>query len=226
MEATRVLSHRQAARFYDKLGAGLETQAFYEAAALGELVDHLDLKACRAVVEFGCGTGRLAAELLQSYLPPEATYLGLDVSGTMVDLTRHRLTRWSQRATVRQSDGSPHIDTADGALDRFICTYVLDLLSESEIGAVLHEAQRVLQSDGLLGVVSLTNGPTLMSRLVSTTWSRIHRISPWLVGGCRPIALSTFLSGLDWTIDYSTIVVRFGKVVVARRTCLVRSSSN
>jgi hypothetical protein len=30
----RLLSHSQAARFYDMLGAGLDTQAFYEATAL------------------------------------------------------------------------------------------------------------------------------------------------------------------------------------------------
>jgi ubiquinone/menaquinone biosynthesis C-methylase UbiE len=229
MEAVRVLSHGQAARLYDTLGAGLDTQAFYEAAALHELVEHLDLGACRAVVEFGCGTGRLAAELLEAYLPDEAAYLGLDVSGTMVELAQRRLARWSGRAEVRKSDGLPHIDAANGAFDRFICTYVLDLLSAADIGGVLDEAHRVLRADGLLGAVSLTNGPTPTSRLVTRTWSRIHRMSPWLVGGCRPIALSTYLSRSGWTFDYSNTVVRFGipsEVVVARHGSTARSSSN
>jgi ubiquinone/menaquinone biosynthesis C-methylase UbiE len=220
MTTTPLLSHEQAARFYDRLGVGLDTQAFYEAAALRELVEHFDMKACRAVVEFGCGTGRLAAELLEIYLAPEATYLGLDVSATMVGLTKRRLNHWGARVDVRQCDGAPRIEAADGAFDRFISTYVLDLLSDDEIRGVLGEAHRVLKPDGLLGLASLTSGPTPTSRLVSTVWRRLHRISPWLVGGCRPIELSTFVSNSDWTIAYSNVVVRFGipsEIIIAKR---------
>ncbi len=83
MAMTRLLSHSQAARFYDLLGARLDTQAFYEAEALRDLVAHLELETCRSVMEFGFGTGRLAAELLSAHLPPNATYFGLDVSATM-----------------------------------------------------------------------------------------------------------------------------------------------
>jgi hypothetical protein len=39
--ATRLLSHSQAARSYDVLGAGLGTQAFYEAAALHRIPTYL-----------------------------------------------------------------------------------------------------------------------------------------------------------------------------------------
>jgi hypothetical protein len=74
--ATRLLSHSQAARFYDLLGTGLDAQAFYEAAALRDLVAHLELSTCLSVIEFGFGTGRLATELLRVDLPPDATYFG------------------------------------------------------------------------------------------------------------------------------------------------------
>ena len=219
MAETRLLSHGQAARFYDALGAGLDTQAFYEAAALHDLVAHLELETCRSVVEFGFGTGRLAAELLSTRLPSNATYLGLDVSATMVGLARSRLRRFGVRAQVRQSDGSAHIDVADGTFDRFISTYVFDLLSDDEIRAVLSEAHRVLGPDGLLGLASLTNGPSPVSRVVSTMWRRLHRISPWLVGGCRPISLRALISNAQWHIIYTNIVVRFGvpsEIVLAR----------
>jgi ubiquinone/menaquinone biosynthesis C-methylase UbiE len=220
MAATRLLSHSQAARFYDALGAGLDTQAFYEAAALHDLLTHLQLEKCRSVVEFGFGTGRLAAELLSAHLPSNATYLGLEVSATMVRLAKSRLRPFTERAEVRQSDGTPRIDVADGTLDRFISTYVFDLLSDDEIQAVLSEAHRVLRPDGLLGLASLTNGPSPISRVVSTMWRRLHRISPWLVGGCRPITLRTLVSNTQWRIDYANIIVRFGvpsEIVVAKR---------
>jgi ubiquinone/menaquinone biosynthesis C-methylase UbiE len=83
---TRFLSHGQAERFYDRFGAKPDTQSFYELPVLRDLAKHLDLKTCRAVVEFGCGTGRFAVELLETSLPSQATYLGMDVSRVMVAL--------------------------------------------------------------------------------------------------------------------------------------------
>jgi cyclopropane fatty-acyl-phospholipid synthase-like methyltransferase len=67
-------SHHDAARFYDRLGSGLDTQGFYESRALRELAAHLNLETAQAVLEFGCGTGRFAAELLQTNLASTATY--------------------------------------------------------------------------------------------------------------------------------------------------------
>jgi len=96
---------------------------------------------------------------------------------------------------------------------------VFDLLSDDDTRAALTEARRTLKPDGLLGLVSLTDGSTPLSRLVSMTWRGLHRVSPWLVGGCRPIALHSFLSNMEWRIEYRNIIVRFGvpsEVVVAR----------
>jgi len=137
----------------------------------------------------------------------------------MVNLAKSRLRPFGGRAEVRQSDGAPHIDAADGTFDRFISTYVFDLLSDDEIRAMVKEARRVLKPDGLLGLVSLTNGPSSVSRLVSAMWRSMHRISPWLVGGCRPITIRSFIPNTQWHIDYENIVIRFGvpsEIVVAR----------
>lgn len=216
---TRLFSHAQAARFYDLLGRGQDTQVFYETAALQDLISHLELATSRSVVEFGFGTGRLAAELLSTYLPANGTYFGFDVSATMVRLARGRLQSFATRAEVRQSDGTPHIDAKDNTFDRFISTYTLDLLSDDDIRSVLGEARRVLKPGGLLGLVSLTDGVTPLSRLVSTTWRGLHHISPWLVGGCRPIALHRYLSSDKWRIEHRKVIVRFGvpsEIVVAR----------
>jgi ubiquinone/menaquinone biosynthesis C-methylase UbiE len=215
---TRVFSHAQAARFYDFLGAGLDSQAFYESAALHELVAQLHLARCRSIIEFGIGTGRLAEELLRAHVPANTTYFGLDVSATMVRLAKNRLQPFGGRAEVRQSDATSHIALEGGTFDRFISTYVFDLLSDDDIRAVVKEARRVLKPDGLLGLVSLTDGPSPLSRLVSTPWRGLHCISPWLVGGCRPIVLRDFLSNTEWRVEYRNIIVRFGvpsEVVVA-----------
>lgn len=210
-----------AQRFYDRFGAMQDTQGFYERPALHDLRAHVELGSARSVVEFGCGTGRFAAELLNTDLPPETTYLALDISRTMVELTAGRLNPFGTRAQVRQSDGSPRIDAADGAFDRFISNYVLDLLPDDEIRAVLDEAHRVLAPGGLLGVASLTNGPGPISRLVSTVWCAAHTLSPWLVGGCRPIELLRYISAPRWNLTHRAVVTPYGvpsEIVVAIRT--------
>lgn len=103
----RLFSHREAARFYDLLGAGLDTQAFYENAALDDLVAHLNLTTSRSVVEFGAGTGRLAAELLSAHLPADAIYFGLDVSTVMVRLESAQLNARSIAALPSMSKQRP-----------------------------------------------------------------------------------------------------------------------
>lgn len=164
-------------------------------------------------------SGRLAAELLSAHLPPDATYLGLDVSTTMVRLATSRLRPFGERANVVRTDGTAHIDAADRTFDSFVSAYVFDLLSDDDARALVNEARRVLRSDGLLGLVSLTDGPSLLSRSVTMTWRGLHSISPWLVGGCRPITLRRFFSNAQWRIQYRNIIVRFGvpsEVIVAR----------
>jgi ubiquinone/menaquinone biosynthesis C-methylase UbiE len=140
----RFLSREAAREFYDRFGARQDSQEFYERPAVSGLIARLDLAHARAVVELGCGTGRLAAELLDTHLAADARYVGLDVSGTMVELARDRTARFNRRVEMRQTDGSPRIDAPDGSFDRFISSYVLDLLSPDDIASVLGEAHRVL----------------------------------------------------------------------------------
>jgi len=217
----RLLSHDEARRFYDRFGAKQDAQAFYERPALERLIAELRLPAARAVVEFGCGTGRLAAELLGTQLPPTCRYLGLDVSTTMVELARARVAPFGTRAEIRQTEGAPRIDAPDGSFDRFLSTYVLDLLPEAEIRMLLDEAQRVLAPGGLLGVAGLTHGGRGLPGVVSWLWERVHRLRPALVGGCRPIALEAFLSGRGWKVMHRSVVSPYAiasEVVVAERS--------
>jgi len=216
----RFLSSTQAERFYDMLGGKLDSQAFYEAPALSELAARLQLETCRAVVEFGCGTGRFAEELFETYLPSQATYVGCDVSKEMVRLARERLARFGSRVAVKKSDGGARMDSADGAFDRFLCTFVLDLLPDAEAQAVMQEARRALIPGGLAGIVSLTNGRTPIAWVISTIWNGLGAASPWLVGGCRPIEILDLVAGADWRIEYQNVVAPFGvpcEIVVARK---------
>jgi ubiquinone/menaquinone biosynthesis C-methylase UbiE len=220
--AETTLSHSAARALYDRIGRWQDTQRFYEEEATTDLIAHGDLPQAQSVFEFGVGTGRLAARLLHDHLPATAHYLGIDISTTMVALARERLAPWRDRARVEQSDGSPRIHAPDGAFDRFVSTYVLDLLSREDIAAVLADARRVLVPEGLLCLVSATRGRRPSERLIMGLATRLHAISPKLVGGCRAIDLSSALDRERWRVTYHEVVSKWGipsEVLVASRVC-------
>src|SRR6266508_882694 len=206
----RTLSHHEAKAFYDRFGARQDSQAFYEDCALQELVRHSNFAHAGSVVEFGCGTGRLALRLLSEELPPEARYLGLDVSDTMVALASSKLAPYRERAEVRLCDGQVALPVPDSSADRVVSAYVTDLLSETYTLLFLEEAKRALKPDGLLCLVGVTHGVGLLGHLVSGFWTAIHRLRPSLVGGCRPVLLTPQLERTGWSIVYSAVVRTWG----------------
>jgi len=214
-----VLKSSDVRSFYDRFGSKLDTQSFYEDPSLDELIAHSQFAEARKVYEFGCGTGRFAARLLRDHLPSSATYVASDLSGTMVGLASKRLAKYAERAKVLQSDGTVRFPLPDDSVDRVICTYVLDILSEEKTIDFLSESYRILKSGGKLCLASLTKGTTILSRAVSGTWAAIFRLRPSLTGGCRPILLEQHIDPVDWVEEYRKVVIAFGvpsEILVAR----------
>lgn len=205
-----VLTRTQAKKFYDRFGAKQDGQSFYEDQALDELIAHADFAHAHKLFELGCGTGRFALRLLTSQLPPDATYLGMDLSDTMIALAQQRLAPYAERASVVHSDGEMQFPLSDQSVDRVIVTYVFDLLSEADIQQAIREARRVLLPGGKLCLVSLAQGVNFASHLVCRLWSGLFRLHAPLVGGCRPIRLGSFLESSQWSVDYQHVLTQFG----------------
>jgi ubiquinone/menaquinone biosynthesis C-methylase UbiE len=215
----RCLSHARARAFYDRLGA-LQDAQWYENRALDRLVEAGDFGRARAVCEFGCGTGRMAARLLAGPLPPQAVYVAVDASRTMARLAGGRLKGFGGRAVVARTAGEPRLPVRDGSVDRFLCAYVLDLLSEDDVRAVLAEAHRVLAPGGRLCLCVLTHGVGPVSKAVTGLWTLVNRLNPAWTGGCRPLGVLPFLQRGDWEVRLREVLTAFGvpsEVVVARR---------
>jgi ubiquinone/menaquinone biosynthesis C-methylase UbiE len=215
------LDAAEARRFYDRAGRWQDTQRFYEDAATARLKLAARLERSASVFELGCGTGRFAAGLLEHELSGDARYVGVDVSPTMARLARRRLARWKPRAQIRLLEPPAlRLPGADGTFDRFVATYVLDLLSDSDSRALVLEAHRLLARGGLLALVSLTGGTTAVSRLVSGTWGAIASRWPGFVGGCRPIELRNLIDPGIWDVVVNDVVAHWGvpsEVLVAAR---------
>ena len=209
-----------AERFYDRFGKKQDLQ-FYENAAIDRLLALGDFEYASVVFELGCGTGRLAERLLRERLTPGARYVGVDVSGTMVRLTEERLAPWRERAKVRRSDGTTGWPEGDGGCDRFVATYVLDLLEEPALVALVQEARRLLAPQGLLCVIAMTEGQAAISRALCAAWKAVRAWNPRLVGGCRPVRVEAFLDAGAWRLQHREVVSSWGvcsEVVIATRT--------
>lgn len=214
------LSHEEARAFYDRFGSKQDWQRFYEDRAIADLVAHAAWGTAGSVLEFGCGTGRLAETLLGRHLPPTARYLALDISETMVSLARKRLARFGGRVEVLRTGGEMRLPVDPGTCDRFLSCYVFDLLSDDDIRRLVQEAHRALSSGGLLAVSSLTHGSTFLPRLVEKAWGLVYRVRPRWVGGCRPISILSYVGAPEWNVSHRTEIVQCGipsEVVVAER---------
>jgi cyclopropane fatty-acyl-phospholipid synthase-like methyltransferase len=202
------------------MGAWQDWQRFYEDPPLRRLLQAAKFQAAHSIIEFGCGTGRFALQILSEIASADCRYLGVDLSPTMAALALARLCSYSDRAEVRLSDGNVTVGEPDGRFDRYVSNYVLDLLSRESTGQLLSEAHRLLEPGGLLCLVSLTHGDSAFQKAVSGLWSRIHAFRPALVGGCRPIELLDLVTSPNWQVEFREVVSSFGlssEVLVAER---------
>ena len=216
----RTLTVAEARKYYDRFSAKQDKQGWYEDKALSNMCENAQLHDATSVLEFGCGTGRLAKELLSCHLPETATYLGLDLSSEMVSRSRERIAPFSERAEIHLTDGDVRFDVANKSIDRLMACYVLDLLSDQDIDLFFSEANRVLQPDGLLCTAGLTQGNSPSSKLVSRMWSFVQSLTPSLVGGCRPLSLRDKLDEHKWSVLHHQTVTASGvpsEILIAQR---------
>ena len=199
MPLSNPLSYATAKAVYDRLGNRQDHQR-YEDPPVEAMIAHLELETAETVVEFGCGTGRWALEILEHSLPSTARYWGCDLSATMVRLARERLALHGDRATIVQTQGCPTFDLPNQSCDRLISTYVLDLLSDKDIQTFLSEAKRMVRPGGRMGLVGISPGCSLISALAMRIWQWVHLLKPEILGGCRPMQLGDWLDTDHWQI--------------------------
>jgi len=214
------LSHADARETYSHLAWALNAVSRYEHFATKRLIAHARLGQAESVFEFGCGTGRFAEEVLRQHLPAGARYTACDITAEMVRLTQARLASFGSCVIVKQSDGGAPAHEPPASCDRWVSNFVLDLLSDRDIRAVLSEAHRMLRPGGLVCLSSLAPPQGPLSRLCTSLWSAVYALRPRLVGGCRPISLEPFLDGSRWRVEHRSVVVPFGfalEVAVAAR---------
>ena len=111
-----------------------------------------DFRGVQCVFEYGCGRGRLARALFRNILDPKATYSAVDQSAVMVANAQLSLHEFSERCEILQlASGEPRdviamMPKLRRHVDRFLVCYVLDLLGDEDIAAVLDLAKACCQN--------------------------------------------------------------------------------
>ncbi|HWJ11096.1 MAG TPA: class I SAM-dependent methyltransferase [Nocardioides sp.] len=98
------------------------------------------------VLEIGCGSGAMAAEVLRAR-PDVRRYVATDVDPAMVRLARRELAGFGDRAEAREVDAAG-LPFADGSFDTVVSWLMLHHTITWE--QVLADAVRVLRPGGLL----------------------------------------------------------------------------
>jgi SAM-dependent methyltransferase len=202
-----------AGRLYDRIGRPQNTQTPFERPARERLITAGRFDTVKSLFELGCGTGILAQQLLTRHLAPDSTYVGVDVSSRMVELSRRRLAPFGDRARVEHIGGTLPLLAPGSSADRFVAAYVFNLLTQNYATSVL--------AGGLACLTSLTTGPSTISQLVTRTWYQVWRMAPSLVGGCRPINLRRLLNPHTWDVVIDTVIESWGvpaQLIIAAAT--------
>ncbi len=212
------LTKEEAVAVYDRLapvygvwGALFESRAADRSLELSLPEDATD----EDVLEVGVGTGDFFGRLVDAN--PDGRNVGVDISRRMAERTRARMVRKSKNLDadwqVARADAFA-LPFDDDSFDLVVCQYVLDLIPADGFAPLLDELRRVLRYDGRLSTVTLAPSDGVLPRLLGF----LHRLSPKLVGGCRPVPVKEILEDNGFRIRESETVRQLGlpsDVVVA-----------
>lgn len=192
-----------AQRFYDALASRYDWFSLYEARAKRLAVDCLDLLPGQSVLNVGLGTGMYYQEV-QALLGVRGIAAGIDLSMSMLRVAQNR-----KLTDLVQSDGA-WLPFSTDSFDRLLCTYVLDLVSLTDMPGWLREFRRVLKPGGRMVLVSLTEGVNLLSRGFVTVWRLAYHLSPTACGGCRPLQLTRLARQAGFVTVDRQVVLQYG----------------
>lgn len=178
----------------------------------------MPLNGARSILEVGGGRGMLAEQVLRRRPPGGAEYVVTEIDEYMTECLKLRLQRFEKVQVIRTSEDSSY-PFPDGRFDMIISTYVLDSLTAEMIESHVAEMARVTVRGGLVLVLSLSHGTTLLSRVTDGVWRSIYRINPAFVGRSRPISLVNFFRPPIWSVRSRQAILSRGfcsELVVAQ----------
>jgi len=159
----------------------VETRARESALELAAVRDN------EKVLEVGVGPGTALERLAGSN--PGGTTIGVDICFDMLQRANQRVSLALQAPPPLCQCDTRSLPFADHSFDLVFSSYMLDLLSASDIATAIQQMRRVLKPSGRLLLLHLSLGNRWFDRF----WGLFYWLVPTLLGGCRPIRLAAYL---------------------------------
>jgi SAM-dependent methyltransferase len=102
-----------------------------------------------AVLDVGCGTGEMTERLAAKY--PKASFTGIDLIESHLDLARERCARFGPRTRFQVGDALA-LPFDDASFDYVVCRHLIQAVPDAT--QVLREIRRVLRSGGRAHVIA------------------------------------------------------------------------
>lgn len=168
--------------------------ALFERRAARRAYRAAGLRGNERVLEVAVGGGEFFAELART--PELSRCVGIDLSALMLARARRRLVAGGVASTGLCRANAGALPFGDAPFDIIFNLYMIDLLLEEDVPAVLREFARVLRPGGRLIVLSMAP----QARAVNAVWMWLYRRSPVMTGGCRPLPVAGMLEQYGWKI--------------------------
>ena len=181
--------YNRIAPVYDFWGQLTETRPRNRALELADVKDGED------ILEVAVGTGLAFYEI--SKRNPNGTNSGIDLSDGMLSKAKKRLASLSHTNYSLKIGTAFHLDLDVESIDTLVNNYMFDLIPFADIEKILIEFKRVMRPGGKLILVNMTEAEQTGGNI----YKFIYKISPRLMGGCRPVALSGLLEKTGFRID-------------------------
>ena len=204
-------------KFYDLFGALLMNDYYhytFEEIAMRNMIEHCDIQNHQNILEIGPGSGFLAEQILQKY---NVNYIGIDLSKTMSIASSKRLQSYINNGSVELyliDNSLDFLESWKKPVDRYIFTYILDLLPDQEINQFSNILSKKLKehNNSKVCIVNLTYGFTSFSRILTNIWQLLYTtLGGSILGGCRPIEISNyFYSDNGFYMEYLGYTVSTG----------------
>ena len=190
---------------YDALARRYDRRwSFYIRESIRRTLEHVALQPGQTLLDVGCGTGRLLAEV--STREPGAVLIGVDPSANMLEAARSRVP-----STVRLLPGTAEVIPVDsGAVDWLVSTSVFHYVQDPF--AARREFRRVLRPGGTLVLTDWsTDFPTMRAQ---ARWSKATETAVRHVYSAMELQALLVAGGFDVTVDTYKINWYWGLMTV------------
>jgi ubiquinone/menaquinone biosynthesis C-methylase UbiE len=160
-------------RIYDSVASVYPVSTFFfHSKAHSCALKHSGIRNGMRVLEVATGSGEMFRRLVRAN--PDGTNFGLDLSPNMAAHTLRRARKeCPQSAAHCGAVDVRHLPFANASFDAVMCCYLLELLSQDDIGLTLREIRRVLRADGSFSLVVIGENAEFFNRMYRVAGSLV-----------------------------------------------------